>query len=82
MHLIGFIIRIYHDARSPERQIHICDCKRDFITDDIIVTLRQLLHFSAWKNIPHSLMQIFVFFAPFCVTRDCDWRWSYEFGTS
>ena len=20
MHLIGFIIRIYHDARSPERQ--------------------------------------------------------------
>ena len=21
MHLIGFIIRIYHDARSPERQI-------------------------------------------------------------
>jgi len=23
MHLGGFIIRIYHDARSPER--HICD---------------------------------------------------------
>ena len=22
MHLLGFIIRIYHDARSPERQIH------------------------------------------------------------
>ena len=22
MHLVGFIIRIYHDARSPERQIH------------------------------------------------------------
>ena len=21
-HLVGFIIRIYHDARSPERQIH------------------------------------------------------------
>ena len=21
MHLIGFIIRIYHDARTPERQI-------------------------------------------------------------
>ena len=20
MHLVGFIIRIYHDARSPERQ--------------------------------------------------------------
>ena len=23
MHLVGFIIRIYHDARSPERQIKI-----------------------------------------------------------
>jgi len=22
VHLIGFIIRIYHDARSPERQIN------------------------------------------------------------
>jgi len=22
MHLVGFIIRIYYDARSPERQIH------------------------------------------------------------
>ena len=21
MHIVGFIIRIYHDARSPERQI-------------------------------------------------------------
>ena len=21
LHLVGFIIRIYHDARSPERQI-------------------------------------------------------------
>ena len=23
MHLVGFIIRIYHDARSPERQIRL-----------------------------------------------------------
>ena len=23
MHLVGFVIRIYHDARSPERQIRI-----------------------------------------------------------
>jgi len=22
VHLVGFIIRIYHDARSPERQIY------------------------------------------------------------
>ena len=28
MHLVGLIKRIYHDARSPERQIHdrITDC--------------------------------------------------------
>jgi len=24
VHLVGFIIRLYHDARSPERQIHLC----------------------------------------------------------
>ena len=23
MHLVGFILRIYHDARSPERQISV-----------------------------------------------------------
>ena len=23
MHLVGFIMRIYHDARSPERQIYL-----------------------------------------------------------
>jgi len=22
VHIVGFIIRIYHDVRSPERQIH------------------------------------------------------------
>ena len=33
MHLVGFIIRIYHDAWSPERQVglklrtEICSCK-------------------------------------------------------
>ena len=26
MHLVGFIIRICHDARSPERQICIVKC--------------------------------------------------------
>jgi len=24
VHLVGFIIRIYHDEQSPERQIYIC----------------------------------------------------------
>jgi len=26
VHLVGFIIRIYHDARSPERQLHVPRC--------------------------------------------------------
>jgi len=25
VHLVGFIIKIYHDARSPERQIQLLD---------------------------------------------------------
>jgi len=28
MHLAGFIIRIYHDARSPERQIRLLKIQR------------------------------------------------------
>ena len=28
MHLVGFIIRIYHDARSPERQTLVFICYR------------------------------------------------------
>ena len=26
MHLVSFIIRIYHDVRSPECQIHLFSC--------------------------------------------------------
>jgi len=30
MHLVGFIIRIYHDARSPERQTsNVAEIKRN-----------------------------------------------------
>jgi len=29
VHLVGFIIRIYHDARSPERQIHQCQTDKE-----------------------------------------------------
>ena len=35
VHLVGFIIRIYHDARSPERQISnknkVLICQSDYI---------------------------------------------------
>jgi len=43
VHLVGFIIRIYHDARSPERQIHgksllimketLCENSLNFVKD-------------------------------------------------
>ena len=32
MHLVGFTIRIYHDARSPERQNHI---RTEFQFDEV-----------------------------------------------
>ena len=38
MHLIGFIIRIYHDARSPERQI-----KKKMCFDSCVDILRYVL---------------------------------------
>jgi len=31
VHLFGFIIRIYHDARSPERQIHVSFCQCELV---------------------------------------------------
>jgi len=37
MHLVGFIIRIYHNARSPERQMHLL-CRQLFLTFEELVT--------------------------------------------
>ena len=34
MRLIGFIRRIYHDARSPERQIVRTACRNDLPDDE------------------------------------------------
>jgi len=39
VHLVGFIIRIYHDARPPERQIS-CTCFEQII----VLTLRLFLY--------------------------------------
>jgi len=41
MHLAGFIIRIYHDAQSPERQILLYNCynKKKFILQFLIFTV-------------------------------------------
>ena len=40
MHLVCFIIRIYHDARSPERQL--CSFNRMFIGPCIIIIVEEL----------------------------------------
>jgi len=64
VHLVGFIIRIYHDARSPERQIigncvdvsadcHVL-CANNGISDvkiiKVICQMRKIIDFktSAW----------------------------------
>jgi len=48
MHLVGFIIRIYHDARSPERQIE----KSGQFNAPIALSLgkRYLLHIERWAG--------------------------------
>ena len=49
MHLVGFIIRIYHDARSPERQIRLSLLSRGtqdkaVSTDKLSTSLALILH--------------------------------------
>ena len=45
VHLVGFVTRIYHDARSPERKIHIH-----------IVTHTKTVHFMVLKAVNTSRM--------------------------
>jgi len=39
VHLVGFIIRIYHDARSPERQIPYENCVYICLPEDELESL-------------------------------------------
>jgi len=48
VHLVGFIIRIYHDARSPERQN--CTC---LFRQRVLVLLLWLIHVA--YNTLHSV---------------------------
>jgi len=56
MHLVGFIIRVYHDARSPERHIRSLG---DLIVDGMIIfnwllkeyNGRTLAGFNWWEEI-------------------------------
>ena len=50
MHLVGFIIRIYHDARSSE-----CKKKKKLISSDL---KHQFL--SKAENLPSSQMKVYV----------------------
>ena len=57
MHLVGFVIRIQHDARSPERQIETTVILRSFV---VIYYLRLFLQsvdtfqFGLLSDIPHE----------------------------
>jgi len=51
VHLVGFIIRIYHDARSPERQKQMSlshDCSKNIA--EVKVNGRDL-HYMVWCGI-------------------------------
>ena len=50
MHLIGFIVRIYHNARSPERQIQSLWVVADFV---LVMCGKDLVNFK--KKIPVNL---------------------------
>ena len=42
VHLVGFIIRIYHDARSPERQTRPRGLKREFAAARLLGLLARI----------------------------------------
>ena len=53
MHLVGFIIRIYHAARSSERQMRFLFMQRDFLTASCLVRLcvpHMFQHGSHWTD--------------------------------
>jgi len=43
VHLVGFIIRIYHDARSPERQIRISNLQNGALMAVVSQTVTYVL---------------------------------------
>ena len=47
MRLVGFIIRIFHDARSPERQI-CCQNRREY---DIYIVFKYMLDICVKYNV-------------------------------
>ena len=55
MHLVGFIIRIYHDARSPERQIE----QVTFVNISVSRHAVNVIVFTLVRKVYHSLTQIF-----------------------
>ena len=63
MHLAGFIIRIYHDARSPERQISMCNfaVSTSFDNFRFMKTLRLLM---CWLAKPSFNITQNIFLSP------------------
>ena len=50
VHLVGFIIRIYHDARSPERQNHAVI----IVSDTVHLSFPAYLRHTYVQTIKHS----------------------------
>ena len=55
VHLVGFIIRIYHDARSPERQIL---STSSLVTFNISVPTSKATHCASNTKINHPVILI------------------------
>jgi len=48
VHLVGYIIRINHDARSPERHMH-CTCKLIFYIFHAEITIKVYVKYLSVK---------------------------------
>jgi len=64
VHLVGFIIRIYNDARSPERPIHIASYSFLFCSE--------MVWFKSWIVASQGKVHC-VYSMPCCVTTAARW---------
>jgi hypothetical protein len=62
VHLVGFIIRIYHDARSRERKIRLCDLY-NWKNEQDLPAVREFIHKIQWFYADHlGLLYLFFLF--------------------
>ena len=76
LHLVGFIIRIYHDARSPERQIH--QYTFVIVSHSVLVTMRNISDQGVEKIKTHFMFHNFFFSPENHVVYEVMWRYMIE----